>query len=92
MNRYLTVLFLSAALAGSVAVKAEEHHQDRHSKRYYDKDARDYHEWNKNESQAYRRYAKENRKRDREFAKASRRERQEYFKWRHHHPDDDDRR
>jgi len=90
MKRYLTLLFLSAALAGSAAsLRADEHHADRQSKRYYDKDARDYHEWNQNENQAYHKYVNENRKRDREFARTTRREKQDYFKWRHNNPDQD---
>ena len=91
MNRYLTVLFLSAALAGSVPVKADEHHSDNQTKRYYDKDARDYHEWNQNENQVYHQYVTENHKRDRDFAKTTRGEKKEYFKWRHDHPDQDKR-
>ena len=38
MNRYLTVLFLSAALAGSVSVRADDHRSDTQTKRYYDKE------------------------------------------------------
>jgi hypothetical protein len=57
--------------------------------RYYDKDARDYHEWNQNENQVYHQYVTENHKRDREFAKTTRTEKKDYFKWRHEHPDQD---
>ena len=93
MKRYLTALFLTAALAGSVSLRADdddhEHRSNRHVKRYYDPDARDYHEWNQHENNLYRQYAKENRKRERDFAKMNRRERQEYFRWRHSHPDMD---
>ena len=90
MHRYLTVLFVSAALAGSVAAKADDdHHAASRAQRYYDKDARDYHEWNQNENQVYRRYVTENHKRDREFAKTTRREKQDYYKWRHNHQDHD---
>ena len=92
MNRYLTVLFLSAALAGSVPARADDDHQsDNRSKRYYDRDARDYHQWNQRENQVYRQYVTDNHKRDREFAKTTREERKDYFKWRHDHPDQDDR-
>jgi hypothetical protein len=90
MHRYLTVLFVSAALAGSVAAKADDdHHASSQTQRYYDKDARDYHEWNQNENQVYHQYVTENHKRDREFAKTTRREKQDYYKWRHSHPDQD---
>ncbi|MCU1273361.1 MAG: hypothetical protein JWO48_792 [Bryobacterales bacterium] len=89
MKRYLTVLFVGAALAGSVPARADEHHSDSHTKRYYDATARDYHEWNQNENQVYHQYVTENHKRDREFARTNRTERKDYFKWRHEHPDQD---
>jgi hypothetical protein len=89
MHRYLTVLFLGAALAGLVPARADEHHSDDRSKKYYDKDARDYHEWNQNENQVYHQYVTENHKRDREFAKTTRGEKKNYFKWRHDHQDQD---
>lgn len=94
MKRYLTVLFLGAALAGPVSMRADEHerHSNQQNKRYYDRDGRDYHEWNQNENQVYRQYTKDNGRREREFARANRRERQEYFRWRHSHPDQDGRR
>jgi hypothetical protein len=89
MKRYLTVLFVGAALAGSVPARADDHHADSHTKRYYDSTARDYHEWNQNENQVYHQYVTENHKRDREFAQTNRTERKDYFKWRHEHPDQD---
>jgi hypothetical protein len=89
MKRYLTVLFVSAALAGSVSVRADERQSDHQTKRYYDKDARDYHEWNQHEDQTYHQYVTDNHKRDRDFAKTTRGEKKDYFKWRHDHPDQD---
>jgi len=52
MHRFLTVLCLSAALAGSAAARADDHRSDYQTKRYYDKGGRDYHEWNQNGNQA----------------------------------------
>jgi len=89
MNRYLTVLFLSAALAGSVSVRADDHRSDKQTKQYYDKEGRDYHEWNQNEDQVYHQYLADNHKKDRDFAKTTRGEKKDYFKWRHDHPDQD---
>ena len=91
MHRFLTVLCLSAALAGSAAARADDHGSDHQTKRYYDKGGRDYHEWNQNENQAYHKYVNENHKRDREFAKTNNREKQDYFKWRHSHQDENGR-
>ena len=88
MKRYLTVLFLGAALAGSVPARADDdHHSNSHNKRYYDSTSRDYHEWNQNENQVYHQYVTENHKRDQDFSKTNHRERSDYFKWRHEHPD-----
>jgi hypothetical protein len=89
MNRFLTTLLLSAALAGSIPVRADDQHSDKQTKRYYDKSGGDYHEWSPNEDRAYHQYVSENHKKDREFAKTSSREKDDYFKWRHSHPDQD---
>ena len=90
MHRYLTVLFVGAALAGSVQARADDDHRaNSQTKRYYDKSAGDYHEWNQNENQVYHQYVTDNHKRDREFAKTTRSEKKDYFKWRHDHPDQD---
>ena len=70
-------------------MRADEHRTDNQTKRYYDKDARDYHEWNQNENQVYHQYVTENHKRDRDFAKTTSGEKRDYFKWRHDHPDQD---
>lgn len=89
MNRHLTVLFLSAALAGSVPVRADEHQSDSQTKRYYDKDGGDYHQWNQHEDQVYHQYVTDNHKKDQDFAKTNPTEKKDYFKWRHDHPDQD---
>ena len=89
MNRYLMALFISAALAGSVSVRADEHQSDNQTKRYYDKGGRDYHQWNQHEDQVYHQYVTDNHKRDRDFAKTNSSEKKDYFKWRHDHPDQD---
>ena len=94
MNRYICTFLLSTALVVPVAVRADDddHRRDRgHVQRYYDPYGRDYHEWNEREQQAYRRYLQEQRREYHDWDKANRREQKEYFKWRHHHPDSDER-
>jgi len=60
MHRYLSALVLSAALLTPVAVSAAKDDDDHHRvKRYYDRDNRDWHEWNEREDSAYRRYLQE---------------------------------
>jgi hypothetical protein len=59
--------------------------------RFYDQANRDWHDWNENEDRAYRQFLAENRREYREFARLDDREQAEYWRWRHAHPDRDDR-
>ena len=85
----LGCLTLGAALIAPTAVRADnnKNHKKQHYKRYYDRNGRDYHEWNENENRAYRVYLQENHREYREFRIVRRPQRQEYFGWRHSHPD-----
>lgn len=87
MHRILGTLLLGIGLISMA--NADDHDRDR-ARRYYDRDGRDYHEWNEREDKAYRQYLKEQRKRDHEFEKATRKEQRGYWKWRHTHTDRDD--
>ena len=86
MYRYLSAFLLGIALiAPVVVVQAGEVVV---YKRYYDRNGRDYHEWNDNERSAYSRYQAEQRaEQRREWARANRSQQGMYFKWRHSHPD-----
>lgn len=87
MHRFLIVagLLLSTTLIAPLAARADDrNHQD---KRYYDRDARDYHQWNNNEDRAYRAYLQEQHQNYRAFHKKKHGQQQQYFKWRHGHPD-----
>jgi hypothetical protein len=84
MHRYLSVFLLSACLFIPVALKADDHHND---KRYYDKNNRDYHTWNNQEDRAYRVYLGEQHRNYSEFRREKPVRQQEYFNWRHEHPD-----
>lgn len=81
MTRYVSALALGAALFGSYVVQADD------SRRYYDRDHKDYHEWNEREDRAYRRFLEEKHRAYHEWSKAKRREQQEYWHWRHEHHD-----
>ena len=87
MYRYLSAFVLGAALLAPVAMKADDDHHRVKVRRYYDRDARDYHEWNDNESQAHRRYLQEQHRDYREFNRMNRQQQAEYWRWRHNHPD-----
>ena len=89
MRRYLSVLLLGMVLTVPAVMTADDDHGQ--TRRYYDKTARDWHEWNENENHAYHHYLEEKHKKDRDFSNASSRERSNYFKYRHAHPDPPDR-
>ena len=83
MKRYAALLLLSGMLWVPTGSFAAGHH------RYYDRDRRDWHEWNEGENRAYRHWLMEEQ-RERRFRAYNRlhAERQrEYWRWRHEHPD-----
>lgn len=88
MRRILAASVLSGMLLAPLAlqVRADDHHDRDH--RYYDRDGRDYHEWNEAEARAYRHWLVEERHREyHDWNRASRREQREYWRWRHEHMD-----
>jgi hypothetical protein len=92
-NRFLSSLFLTAALAAPVAMMAaaapqddknrDEHHEN---KRYYDKAHKDYHTWDANEDRSYQRYQEQHHEK-RAFVELSTRQQTVYWGWRHNNPD-----
>jgi hypothetical protein len=93
--RYLSSLFLTAALAAPLAMMAATSPQDNHdqenrqrenNKRYYDKSHKDYHTWDGNEDRAYQRYQTEHHQK-RAFIKLSSHQQTVYWSWRHNNPD-----
>jgi hypothetical protein len=93
--RFLSTLFLTAALAAPVAMMAaaspqenreQENRQGENNKRYYDKHHKDYHNWDGNEDHAYQRYQTE-RHQKRAFVHLSTRQQTVYWNWRHDNPD-----
>ena len=83
MHRFLGSLLLSITLMTPVAMRADDDHHK--IKRYYDKDARDWHEWNEQEEHAYRRYLQEKRRDYHDWGRAKREEQRDYWRWRHEH-------
>jgi hypothetical protein len=82
-------LCLTAALTAPVAVMASPAAQDQdHDRdRVYDRDHKDYHQWDDHEKDAWGRFLSEKHRKDHDFKKASKREQSEYWNWRHSHPD-----
>jgi hypothetical protein len=91
-HHYLASLFLTAALAAPLSMIAAPAPQDEHDRqnRVYDKQHRDYHNWDDNENRAWGRFLVENHRDSHEFSRANRREQSQYWNWRHAHPDDRD--
>jgi hypothetical protein len=86
-NRFVASLFLTAALAVPVSMLAAPVPQTGVSIRVYDKNHKDYHNWDDNESKAWGIFLTDNHKSNHEYAKANKKEQGQYWDWRHTHPD-----
>ena len=92
--RYISFLFLSAALTAPVAIitsaaTQDDHRDEKKQARVYDRQHKDYHNWDDNEDRSYRQYLGERHKDYRPFAETKPREQTTYWNWRHSHPDHD---
>ena len=103
MHRYLGSLLLSVALIAPVGIQAGNNFRDdsrqdarerneRNQRRYYDRGYRDYHRWDNREDVRYRSWGTERHEAYRPFYKLHRAQQRAYWKYRHEHPDRDDRR
>ncbi len=83
MRRYLSTLLLGVAMCAPVVMHAQDH-----PKKYYDRDKKDYHEWNEQEDRAYRHWVENERHKPYHgWSKASKSQQAEYWRWRHAHSD-----
>jgi hypothetical protein len=87
-NRYIASLFLTASLAAPVAIMGAPVPQEGGT-RVYDKDHKDYHNWDDKEDHAWGQFLTENHKSSHEYSKASKKEQSQYWNYRHAHPDKD---
>jgi hypothetical protein len=85
-QRYITALLLTAAFAAPVTVMAAPAPQAV-SIRVYDKNHKDYHNWDDRENHAWGLYLTENHRSQHDFKKANKKEQSDYWNWRHSHPD-----
>ena len=90
-NRFIATLFLTAALGAPVAIAAAPAQQARVQIRVYDRNHKDYHNWDDRENQSWGNYLSENHKKSHEFSKSNRKEQSQYWNYRHSHPDGDNR-
>ena len=93
MKKLLLVLPLGTALIFSTNLLAQDHdrdhdqnHDDRHH--VYDKNHKDYHDFDAHEEQAYRSYWQQRHHDYVDWDRASERQRQDYWNWRHNHSDE----
>ena len=90
MKRYIGALFLTAALVAPAVIVAEAKAQEASVQvRVYDRDHRDYHNWDDHEDHAYRRYLIARHRTYREYNRQHYRVQRHYWNWRHSHPDND---
>ena len=83
MKQFVAALLLTGTLLTPIVGLAEEH------RRYYDRDRRDWHEWNANENRAYRHWLMEERRERqfREYRRLRAQQQRDYWRWRHEHND-----
>jgi hypothetical protein len=85
---FLSSLFLSAVLVAPMALIANAAPQGV-TLRFYDRDHRDYHNWDDREGRYYSDYRVEHPRYAVSFSKTNRRQQREYWKWRHQQRDRD---
>jgi len=88
MDRFIGSLLLAAASVVPALVVTEAHAQQV-SVRVYDRDHRDYHNWDDHEDRAYRRYLAEEHRSYREYHRQHHKVQKHYWNWRHSHPEHD---
>jgi hypothetical protein len=89
-HRYVSVLFLTAAIAASGPIVGAATPQEASVQvRVYDSNHRDYHNWDDREDHAYRGYLSERHENYRPYDKQNSKHQKNYWNWRHSHPDRD---
>jgi hypothetical protein len=88
-RRTLSALTVIAALGGSALLPAIALAQERNrpvpDARVYDRNHRDYHQWNGDEDRLYRQYLTDHHRAFREFSRMNKKQQGAYWQWRHEH-------
>jgi hypothetical protein len=88
--RHLSSLILAVALVAPVVALAAPGPQDTKIQiRVFDRDHKDYHNWDDREDRAWGGYQTDHHEKSMEFSKSSKKEQSNYWNWRHAHPDKD---
>lgn len=85
-HRYISSILLTASLAAPIAMVAAPAPQEAQV-RVYDRNHKDYHNWDDRENHAWGVFLTTNHRNDHEYSKSNRKEQGEYWNWRHAHPD-----
>ena len=96
--KYFGTMLLAAALATPLASAKpllaiqdhDDHDRDRDEHRVYDRNHKDYHNWDANEDRVYRHWLEGKHETYREFNRLNAKRQREYWDWRHHHEDHDE--
>lgn len=90
INRTIGSMILAAAMiTPSVTLAAALPQEASVQVRVYDRDHKDYHNWDDREDHAYRQYLTDNHRSYRVYAKQNHSTQKAYWNWRHDHPDHD---
>ena len=87
MRRFLSTVFLGAALTIPLAVAPISLRADDKVRTFHDKERNEDHQWNDHEDRAYRMWVKENHRKYQDFAKLKEEDQKSYWGWRHDHSD-----
>jgi hypothetical protein len=88
INRYIGSMILAAALVTPTVTLAAPLPQDAAVQvRVYDRDHKDYHNWDDREDHVYRQYLTDNHRAYRTYDHQNRSTQRAYWNWRHEHPD-----
>jgi hypothetical protein len=100
LSSFLLTAALVGPAAIGVSARQQDSHQgvdsrrdtrgngdNRETRRVYDENRRDWHEWNDNEEHSYRAYLTERHRDYRDFFQVDARGQRDYWTWRHSHPD-----
>ena len=85
-HRIFASLILTAALAAPAAITASASPQAV-TVRVYDRDHKDYHNWDDNENRQWGIFLTNNHRDYHEYSRSNRKEQSEYWNWRHSNPD-----
>ena len=87
-NRYIASLFVVASLAAHGSIIAVQAAQGTTVQvRVYDRQHKDYHNWDNNENSAWGRFQVENHQKSHDYKRANKKQQAQYWNWRHAHPD-----